>query len=726
MSDTGDDDHGTAEASRDATGDAVPERDGGDESSEFPRSDRSDATVDDPSADRGVDDPSADRGVDDPPGENLSHERAREAVYDALAADDLSFAATRARVLDVGRRLLGVENGHVERVDGETHEIVASVGGPPELLPEGERLPAGKTYCRRTLARDDPLAVSEASAEGWLDDPAYRHHEFECYLGATITVDGEQYGTVCFLSRSARETAFSTADESFVELVATCLGRALETERHEAVVDDEVATRERAQRLRDGLFEAAPEAILVVDDTDTVVEANAAATELTGYDEATLVGQNVIDLCPAAPADHRTALDAALDADGQRTSVGDTRLHVVRADGSEVPVAVSASAVTVEGTRYRQFYLHDVSDRLERREELALKDQVFDEVDVGVTVADAEHEDAPLEYVNDAFEEITGYDADDAVGLNCRFLQGEETDEDAVAAIRAALADDEPIRTELRNYRRDGTPFWNDLSITPITDDDGTVTHYAGIQRDVTRRVRRERLFRVLNRVLRHNLRNDLNVIRGYAETIRADVDDPLEPAVDRVVETATALIELGETARRLESLAGDRTEPRPVAVVDVVDAVAERLDAAHPDATVETRTRVDADAEVLATDRLADVIAELGENAITHTAAAPVAFEVVPSEDEAGVTVRVHDEGDGIPAQDRRVLTGRRETKLDHASSLGVWLVSWLVEEFGGEVTVTESADGTTVAVHLRGPTERDSPPDRHRDIDHLAVDDE
>lgn len=108
---------------------------------------------------------------------------------------------------------------------------------------------------------------------------------------------------------------------------------------------------------------------------------------------------------------------------------------------------------------------------------------------VGVCVADARQPDQPLVYVNEAFERLTGYPAEEALGRNCRFLQGPDTEPGAVDRLRAAIAAGEEVKLTLRNHRRDGTAFWNELLVVPVRDDAGAVTHFLGLQTDVTHAV---------------------------------------------------------------------------------------------------------------------------------------------------------------------------------------------------------------------------------------------
>lgn len=111
---------------------------------------------------------------------------------------------------------------------------------------------------------------------------------------------------------------------------------------------------------------------------------------------------------------------------------------------------------------------------------------------VGVVIADATAPDLPLVYVNPAFERITGYRREEALGRNCRFLQGRDRDQPGLNDIRAALREGREARALLRNYRKDGVPFWNQLAITPVRDVNGTLTHFIGIAEDVTQRKQAE------------------------------------------------------------------------------------------------------------------------------------------------------------------------------------------------------------------------------------------
>src|SRR5919202_3061367 len=130
------------------------------------------------------------------------------------------------------------------------------------------------------------------------------------------------------------------------------------------------------------------------------------------------------------------------------------------------------------------------------QETVKLQDQAIAASSVGIVIADARLPDMPLIYVNPAFEKITGYSAAEVLGSNCRFLQGKKTNQPAVARLRAAIKAGKHCTVTLLNYRKDGTPFWNELTISPIYDDNN-LTHFVGIQADISDRIKAEQALRL-------------------------------------------------------------------------------------------------------------------------------------------------------------------------------------------------------------------------------------
>ncbi len=152
---------------------------------------------------------------------------------------------------------------------------------------------------------------------------------------------------------------------------------------------------------------------------------------------------------------------------------------------------------------------------------------------VNVTLADATRPGRPLIYVNPAFCETTGYTPEEVIGRNCRFLQGPDTDAAAVGRLRGALDRAEPIRLTLLNYRRDGTPFWNELSILPVYGSDGRLEAFLGQQVDVTQ----ERLA-----AERDGQRQRLEALGQLAGGVAHEINNLLQPMLALPALVADAL----------------------------------------------------------------------------------------------------------------------------------------------------------------------------------------
>jgi len=204
--------------------------------------------------------------------------------------------------------------------------------------------------------------------------------------------------------------------------------------------------------------------------------------------------------------------------------------------------------------------------------------------------------------------------------------------------------------------------------------------------------------------VLRHNFRNDLNVVTGFTERAIDTVDDPeLASELERVVDTAERLLRVGETSRRVERLLADRPAPSRI---DLDNAVDEAL------VSLPSELREGADIEVdvpegitvSAIGYLAEAIAELVENAIRHSDTERSRVEITAAElpSESWTSLVVADDGPGIPQPSGRYSPAR--TPLEHASGLGLWYVNWIVSAGGGSFDISSaSAGGTRIEMELR-----------------------
>ena len=147
-------------------------------------------------------------------------------------------------------------------------------------------------------------------------------------------------------------------------------------------------------------------------------------------------------------------------------------------------------------------------ERQRVEEKLRLRDRAIAASNNGIVITDPSLPDNPLIYVNESFLRTTGYRADEVVGHNCRFLQGQDKDQPGLDKLREALQESRDCRVMLRNYKKDGTLFWNELNISPVYDETGRVINYIGVQNDITERKRAEEALRESEAALNTILNN--------------------------------------------------------------------------------------------------------------------------------------------------------------------------------------------------------------------------
>jgi PAS domain S-box-containing protein len=278
-------------------------------------------------------------------------------------ASDLTLdrGAKIERLLAAGTDRLGTSHGFLTRIEGDTQEIVSAVGDHPALQP-GESAPLSTAYCRHTLREGEALAVSDALAEGWADDPAYEQFGLGCYLGVPIHVGGEQYGTVCFADSEPRRSRFDRRDETFIELLADWLRHLLEQRAYERELEEQRAFTE-------SLINSLPDLLYAFDESGEVVRWNDRLEAVTGYGPQEVEGMEALAFI--APEDREAVTEAISGVwDGEQTSV---EARIRTRDGEEIPYELSGSplrdetgsVVAVAGVG------RDVTERKAHRERLS-------------------------------------------------------------------------------------------------------------------------------------------------------------------------------------------------------------------------------------------------------------------------------------------------------------------------------------------------------------------
>jgi len=161
----------------------------------------------------------------------------------------------------------------------------------------------------------------------------------------------------------------------------------------------------------------------------------------------------------------------------------------IGADGRRIQVEVFGSAATFNGSPCVVGTLIDITERRVLEQQLQLMMRAIESANNGIAISDLGLDDNPFVYVNPAFEQITGYSSQEAIGRNGRFLLGDDKKQLELEKLKQALSEQTSTEVVLRNYHRDGSVFWNDLSVAPVRDEQGEVTHYVSIINDITQKV---------------------------------------------------------------------------------------------------------------------------------------------------------------------------------------------------------------------------------------------
>ncbi|MCC5883218.1 MAG: EAL domain-containing protein [Halomonas sp.] len=331
---------------------------------------------------------------------------------------------------------------------------------------------------RAAFIRDFVVCRDIALDPRWRDfhDVAAEHGLRACWSFPVTASNSEVLGTFAIYYREPGEPTKS--DRRRVIEAAELVSLAVERERNRE------ALKQNEQRYR-SLFTYHPDAVFSLDLEGYFTSVNAACSEVTGYAMDKLIGSHYSAL--VLPEDRPHIQSLYIDADPGQAFRYSATIH--RSDGRSAYLDVTNLPIVVNDTVIGFYGIaKDMTDKHRRETELRILQRSVEATNNGIVISDACAEGMPVVYVNESFEHITGYSRDEVLGRNCDFLQGSETDAETVAKMNQALAEQRDINVTLCNYRKDGTPFWNNLYLAPVRDGEGPVTHFVGVLHDISER----------------------------------------------------------------------------------------------------------------------------------------------------------------------------------------------------------------------------------------------
>lgn len=318
--------------------------------------------------------------------------------------------------------------------------------------------------------------------------------------------------------------------------------------------------------------------------------------------------------------------------------------------------------------------------------------------------------------VNEACLDMTGYTRDELIGETPAVLIKQTAVFDDVLD---ALSNNEAWTGTFELATKHDHTVYGHGTATPIIQD-GELIAYAGFWVDMSNQRRYEHTLRILNRVLRHNLRNDANVILGHIDSVREQLDDPqLVEQLQTASTTMQAVVSQAETARNLESLVTEKaqTANEPLRIDTLLAQITTEFQSQFPDSDITFTNAADHDVYVLADNVLEDVFAAIVENAIEHNDKETPEVDIRLEEDDQHVTVFVGDNGPGIPEAQREQVFGREETdQVQHGQGLSLFFVDQMIQKYKGDIWIDDNEPtGSVFVVELQKPEVTPDPASSH-----------
>jgi len=377
-----------------------------------------------------------------------------------------------------------------------------------------------------------------------------------CWSMPILTARGELLGTFATYYRAPANPTVE-AQQSLARssaLVALAILRHRDAENHLTLAE-----------WYQTLFANHPDGVYTFDLDGHFQSCNRALEDITGYPADQMLGRHFGFLIEP---DDRAQTQAAFNQARNGETIAQEMMGT-HATGRPYFLKTIAFPVMIRGEVVGVYGIcRDITHHKQKDAELRKLKRGIEASPNGVIMVDALCPSLPIVYANAAFTEITGYPYDEVFGRNCRLLQGKDTSPKALEIIRYGLHRQTEVSVELRNYRKDGTPFWNHLLISPVLDDAGTCTHFIGIQRDITRQKQQEArityqvnhdlLTGLLNQAAFQDVLSDALTADGRAgalATMHLDLDGfkPINDGLGHPVGDAVLKI----VASRLKDLAG-------------------------------------------------------------------------------------------------------------------------------------------------------------------------
>jgi PAS domain S-box-containing protein len=482
-----------------------------------------------------------------------------------------------------------------------------------------------------------------------------------------------------------------TNDGDRIWLEVTLTSAEIGGEQRVLSIQRDVTERKRRQREYEQIFDGVNDGVTIHDPgTGEILDANETYLEIFGYDDVETVREIGLGGLSATEEGYteeraRALINDVAESEEPRT----VEWQIETADGEQRWFESTVAPAEIAGEERVLAIQRDVTERKRREREF---EQIFN----GVRDAISVHDPSTVRIldVNDAYLDMFGYETTEEVrerGVSGLSITDEGYTEQRGREIHQRVVErGQPESLEWQSEVRSGERIWLGIKVAPAVI--GGKQRTIAVHRDITERKRREQRLAVFNRILRHNLRNQLDVIRSYAEEL---VNYTRDDHAEQIIDATDELAEIGRSAQEIDRVISKTEAPTEIDIAESLRKTVETMDPSRSDVTVTTEFP---DEACLRTheESVTMAVESALENAIENATSA-VTVAIKKSEHQCLISIR--DDGPGIPDEVLTPLQVGKETPLQHGRGLGLWQLRWCVDTLNGDLSF-ETEDGTTVRI--------------------------
>ena len=440
---------------------------------------------------------------------------------------------------------------------------------------------------------------------------------------------------------------------------------------------------------RGSVIENLEAGVLTVDRNHRLVDINGAAYDILGFEEnKPLIGRTVSELFERRPAlgeFYWTATEANADQEVE-----------LEFDGRYYAIEIRELTKPGEAVLGHSIIVRDITARKLREQELKEFKEAVEHAGHGIMITDP---DGSITFANSAMEAQTGYSTDGLIGSTPTILNSGEQDDAFFQDMWDTILDGAVWKGELINERKTGEQYIVNQTIAPIIDE-GEIIAFVAVNNDITERKEYEQRIEtqrdgldILNQVVRHDIRNDLQMVIAWTEKLEQEIDEPHQEYTERVLTSAEDAVDITVDARELaEVMLRSEADLDAIYLRQTLHESVERFQESTEDVIVEIDGTIP-QTNVLADDMLSSVFRNLLKNAIQHNDKEIPEVSVSVTDHGDHVLVQVADNGPGVPDERKTTVFGKGDKGLEsEGTGIGLYLVHTLVENYGGDVWVEDN----------------------------------